>query len=108
MTQTAFKLIALASFMAATVANAHEPLSRYSVENIEGWRVYVHRDLLDGGKHRESGVPAVRQLRYGLAKVRQMVADEPLKKLQRVKIWLKRAYESFDQLGLGNTNTVRP
>ncbi len=80
-------IVALLSIVAT--AGAYEPTSHYSLEDIEGWQVYVHRDLLPGGEHRETGVGALRQLRYGLAKTRQMVADEPLKKLQAVKIWLE-------------------
>ncbi len=80
---------ALVLLLAAAVADAYEPTSRYELEDIEGWQVYVHRDLLPGGKHREVGAPALRQLKYGLAKTRQMVADGPLEKLQAVRIWLE-------------------
>jgi len=82
-------LAAIVLLLAAEVAVAYEPLSRYELTDIEGWQVYVHRDLLPGGKHRETGEPALRQLKIGLAKVKQMVADNPLKKLQAVKIWLE-------------------
>ncbi|MDH3582910.1 MAG: hypothetical protein OER86_01705 [Phycisphaerae bacterium] len=75
--------------LAATAARAYEPMSHYVTQEIEGWSVYVHRDLLPGGKHREVGTPALRQLRYGLAKTAHMVADGPLKKLRAVKIWLE-------------------
>jgi hypothetical protein len=80
---------AVVSLLFVALAGAYEPTSHYEVEDIEGWQVYVHRDLLPGGKQREAGEPALRQLTYGLAKVRQMVADGPLEKLQRVKIWLE-------------------
>ena len=79
----------LAILLVATVADAFEPTSCYELKDIEGWQVYVHRDLLPGGEHRESGEPALRQLKYGLAKTRQMVVCGPLKKLQAVKIWLE-------------------
>ena len=75
--------------LVAAVAGAYEPTSRYGVKDVEGWQVYVHRDLLPEGKHREVGTPALRQLKYGLAKTRQMVAGGPLEKLQAVKIWLE-------------------
>ena len=80
---------ALTVLMVAAVAGAYEPTSHYVVKDIEGWKVYVHRELLAGGKHCETGVGALRQLTYGLAKTRQMVAAEPLKKLQKVNIWLE-------------------
>ena len=75
--------------LVATTAIAYEPTSRYVIKDIEGWQVYVHRDLLLGGKQHEVGEPALRQLKYGLAKTRQMVADGPLAKLRKVKIWLE-------------------
>ncbi|NQU26024.1 MAG: hypothetical protein HQ567_32455 [Candidatus Nealsonbacteria bacterium] len=80
---------ALALLLAAAVADAYEPTSHYVVKEIEGWQVYVHRDLLPDGKLRVVGTPALRQLKYGLAKTRQMVVDGPLEKLQAVKIWLE-------------------
>jgi hypothetical protein len=86
-TSTISTIIAL--LLVGSVASAHEPTSCYQVKHIEGWQVCVHRDLLPGGKERETGVPALRQLHYGLAKTTQMVADGPLEKLQRVKIWLE-------------------
>jgi len=73
----------------ATVAAAFEPTACYAVKDIEGWHVYVHRDLLPGGKLCETGTPALKQLTYGLTKTRQMVAKGPLEKLQAVKIWLE-------------------
>jgi len=82
-------LATLVLVLAATTVVAYQPTSRYVVKNIEGWQVYIHRDLLAGGKLQDVGDPAIRQLKYGLAKTRQMVADAPLKKLQKVKIWLE-------------------
>ena len=71
------------------IAAAHEPTERYNLREIEGWQVYVHRDLLPDGKHKDVGAPALRQLKYGLAKTKQMVAADALKKLQAVMIWLE-------------------
>ena len=84
-----WRWVVLVPFLVAAVAGAYEPASRYAVKDIEGWQVHVHRDLLPGGKQRETGAPALRQLKYGLAKARQMVAHGPLEKLQRVPIWLE-------------------
>jgi hypothetical protein len=75
--------------LTANFASAFEPTSSYAVKTIAGWQVYVHRDLLPGGKHRETGAPALKKLTHGLSMARQMVADGPLKKLQTVKIWLE-------------------
>ena len=85
------RVLMAAAALAAVAANAatYEPTSHYAVMEIEGWQVYVHRDLLPAGTQREIGEPALKQLKYGLAKMRQMVADKPLEKLQKVKIWLE-------------------
>ena len=81
--------VVVALLAVAPAADAYEPTSCYAVKEIEGYHVYVHRDLLPDGKHCEIGAPALKQLTYGLAKTRQMVAEKPLKKLQAVKIWLE-------------------
>jgi hypothetical protein len=85
------RLLMAAAALTAVAADAavYEPMSHYVVKEIEGWQVYVHRDLLPQGTQREIGEPALRQLKYGLAKTRQMVADKPLERLQKVRIWLE-------------------
>jgi hypothetical protein len=70
-------------------ASAYEPITRYEIKDIEGWQVYLHKDLLPGGEKRDIGEPAIAKLTYGFRKVKQMVAEKPLKKLQAVKIWLE-------------------
>ena len=82
-------LFALATLLLTPTTHAYEPLTQYADHQIEGWAVYVHKDLLPNGKHAEDGKGALRQLTYGLAKVKQMVSDEPLKKLMAVRIWLE-------------------
>jgi len=82
-------MLAAAVLLFASAVHAYEPTSRYAIRNIEGWQVYVHKDLLPGGKQAEVGAGAIRQLRYGLAKIRQMVATRALEKLLAVKIWLE-------------------
>ncbi len=96
MTYLPYNTLCVRSFFTAcifvgitTVANAYEPAGRYKLQDIEGWQVYVHRDLLPDGKQQDIGAPALRQLKYGLSKTKQMVANDALKKLQAVKIWLE-------------------
>jgi len=84
----------LAQQVADTIEKAlkggdYEPTSSYTVQDIEGWKVYVHNDLLADGKLKDVGAGALKKLKYGLNYVTKMVADEPLKKLQAVKIWLE-------------------
>jgi len=82
-------IVLAALLLAPTFASAYEPLARYEIKDIEGWHVYIHKDLLPGGEHRDVGEPAIAKLTYGFAKVKQMVATKALKKLQAVKIWLE-------------------
>jgi dipeptidyl-peptidase-4 len=82
-------LAALVLGVAGADAADYEPLSHYKTKDIEGWHVYVHRDLLPGGAHREIGKGAIDQLQYGLAKMEQIIPKAPLEKLKDVKIWLE-------------------
>lgn len=81
--------VVAAFFLLSSITIAYEPTEKYSLEDIEGFKVYVHRDLLPAGEHEDIGEGALRQLKYGLAKTKQMVSAEPLAKLLKVKIWLE-------------------
>jgi squalene-hopene/tetraprenyl-beta-curcumene cyclase len=81
--------LAVILFTAAAGAEAHEPTSHYTVKNIEGWKVFVHNDLLPEGKHAETGAAALHRLRGDMIAVKRWVSDEPLEKLLKVGIWLE-------------------
>ena len=81
--------LAVALFTVVAAAEAYEPTSHYTVKNIEGWEVYVHKDLLPGGKHAETGGAALERLQGDMIEVRRWMPDEPLKKLLKVGIWLE-------------------
>ena len=81
--------LVVALFTAVAAAEAYEPTSHYTVKNIEGWKVYVHKDLLPGGKHAETGAVALGRLKGDMIEVRRWMPDEPLKKLLKVGIWLE-------------------
>ena len=68
----------------------YEPSSHYTVKNMEGWTVHIHNSLLPGGAEAETGAAAVKQLRADMVLVKRWVADEPLKRLLKVGIWLDR------------------
>ncbi|MHC4745216.1 MAG: HzsA-related protein, partial [Planctomycetota bacterium] len=67
----------------------YEPISHYTVKMIEGWKVYVNNGLLEGGEHAETGAAAIEKLAGNMARVKQWIPDEPLKKLLKVVIWLE-------------------
>ncbi|MBL8800312.1 MAG: zinc-dependent peptidase [Planctomycetia bacterium] len=57
------------------------------VQDVEGWKVHVDRQLLDG-PHAELGTQALRVLAFKLYEVKQLVAPDRVEKLQRVPIFL--------------------
>ncbi|KPK46475.1 MAG: hypothetical protein AMK72_09835 [Planctomycetes bacterium SM23_25] len=73
----------------AATAFAYEPLSHYTVQTIEGWKVYVHNGLLGKGEHAEVGTQALKKLQIDLAAVKTLVPDRPLEELLKVPIWLE-------------------
>ena len=67
----------------------YEPLSHYTISNIEGWKVYVNNGLLPGGDHADVGATALKKLARHMVLVKSWVPDEPLAKLLKVGIWLE-------------------
>lgn len=65
----------------------YEPTDHYVVHEIEGWRVYVHRDLL--GPKKDLGEKAIKLLRMCLYQVTLVVPRNALVKLREVPIWLE-------------------
>lgn len=57
-------LAAFVLLLIAAVGGAYEPTSHYVTKDIEGWQVYIHRDLLPDGKHRDVGLKAI-EVRFG-------------------------------------------
>lgn len=87
-----YRLIVLAGLFVCglgSASQAYEPSSHYQLWNVEDWQVYIHKDLLPGGEHEQTGAQAIAKLQYGLAKMRQMVAEPALGKMMAVKIWLE-------------------
>lgn len=65
----------------------YEPTAHYTVRNLEGWTVRIHRRLLDGQK--ELGDRALELLRVKLYEINRVVPSGPLAKLHAVPIWLE-------------------
>mgnify|MGYP001397664179 FL=1 len=74
----------------AETKTPYEPSSHYTVKNMEGWTVHIHNSLLPGGEEAETGAAAIKQLREDMVTVKRWLADEPLKRLLKVGIWLER------------------
>ena len=80
-------LLALVLFAAAGFA--YEPTSNYTIQNIEGWKVYVNNGLLGEGREAEVGAEALKKLKKDLATIKKWVPEGPLQELVKVPIWLE-------------------
>jgi len=67
----------------------YEPMSHYTVKDLEGWKVYVNNGLLPGGRMPETGAAALKNLKTHLSNVKKMVPDPALAKLLKVGIWVE-------------------
>ena len=79
----------LAWLVFLATASAYEPTSHYTIEKIEGWKVYVNNGLLGKGQHAKVGAQALKKLTADLATIKTWVPDRPLKELLKVPIWLE-------------------
>jgi hypothetical protein len=58
------------------------------VREIEGWTVHVEPCLIDGEQH-ELGARALQMLANHLQRIKILVPEEPLRKMQTVEIWIE-------------------
>ena len=80
-------VLALVAF--AATAFAYEPTSNYTIQDIEGWKVYVNNGLLGEGRGAEVGAEALKKLKSDLATMKKWIPEGPLKELVKVPIWLE-------------------
>ena len=72
---------------AKPASQAYAPTSAYAVKDVEGWKVYVHKDLL--GDKKALGDEAVKLLGVHLYEITRRVPGGALAKLRRVPIWVE-------------------
>ncbi len=70
----------------AAIKMADYPTSEYTIRQIEGWKIYVHKDLLTGKK--ELGDKALNLLRVKLYDVNRVVPPKALADLHKIPIWI--------------------
>jgi hypothetical protein len=68
-----------------------DPVDRYAVEQIEGWKVLVHKDL-DAADRRTLRADVLRLLTDHLYRVSRAVPPPALEKLRRIPIWIEVAH----------------
>jgi len=82
-------LTVLAFVALAATGFAYEPTSNYTIQDIEGWKVYVNNGLLGEGRGAEVGAEALKKLKSDLATMKKWIPEGPLKELVKVPIWLE-------------------
>lgn len=65
----------------------YEPTTSYEERNIRGWRVLVHKSLLD--QHRELGERGLELLDFQLYQITRAVPEPALEKLRQIPIWVE-------------------
>jgi hypothetical protein len=70
---------------------AWDPIEPYAAEQVEGWRVLVHKDL-DAADHRALRGDVLRLLTDHLYRVSRAVPGPALEKLRQIPIWVEVAH----------------
>ncbi len=65
----------------------YEPTSNYEERSIRGWRVLVHKSLLE--EHEALGCEALELLDFQLYQITRVVPEPALAKLRQIPIWLE-------------------
>ena len=68
-------------------SDKYAPTSDYSVQKIEGFKVFVNNELLS--EHEKLAEDVLRLLKYQLYQITRRVSDQALEKLRRVPIWVE-------------------
>jgi len=91
-------MVTAVCFMAAAAeqkstnqAGSFDPINRYEPKQIEGWRVWVNRGLLDDA-HQKLAERTLKVLGEHLFRVSRVVPAGPLVKLRQIPIWVELAH----------------
>jgi hypothetical protein len=72
----------------ASTKPAYDPIERYEKREIEGWRVLVHKQLLEKD-NRELADKTLKVLGLQLYQITRVVPEEALAKLRSIPIWVE-------------------
>lgn len=70
---------------------AYDPSERYVDQKVRGWRLRVHRDLLDD-KHKQLREQVLELIDDHLYRITRVVPGPALEKLRKVSIWVEVAH----------------
>jgi hypothetical protein len=80
-------IVTLGMWVCMAAQPSYEPTSNYTVQNIEGWVVHVHKSLLDDKK--ELGQKTLELLRVKLYEVNRVLPKRALETLRNVHFWVE-------------------
>jgi hypothetical protein len=88
-----FAAVAFAFVIGSAAADspAWDPIGRYAVERVEGWRVLVHKDL-DSPNRRDLRDRTLKQLTDHLYRVSRVLPAPALDKIREIPIWVEVAH----------------
>jgi hypothetical protein len=65
---------------------------------LEGWTVHVDPALLEGGKHADEGVNAIKMLANHLQRIAILLPAGPLEKMKKMEIWLEHQHPELSAM----------
>ena len=77
--------------LASAAQPAYEPTERYTVQQLEGFTVYVHQSLLN--EQAEVGAQVLELLRVKLYDITRTVPEPALAELRQVPLWMEFEHE---------------
>jgi hypothetical protein len=81
----------LAAEPTAVAERPYDPIERYAERDVEGWRVLLHKQLLER-EHQELAERTLKVLGEHLFRVMRVLPAEPLARVRKVPIWVERAH----------------
>jgi dipeptidyl-peptidase-4 len=76
------------------VETHYDPVSR----NIEGWKVSIDPQLLEGGGHAEEGEQALKMLANHLQRIAILVQGDQLEKMRKLEIWIEHKHPELGSM----------
>lgn len=80
-------LICIVLLIFCVASSEYTPTTGYKIRKIEGWKVFVNKQLLS--ENAQLAKDVLRLLKFQLYQITRVVPDEPLKELRGVSIWVE-------------------
>ena len=80
-------LVCIVVLAVCIASGKYTPTEGYTIREIEGWKVFVNKDLLSG--HPQLAEDVLKLLQFQLYQITRIVPAEPLKELRNVPFWVE-------------------